>query len=37
MDAAFKFAVNGLNMEFAFSLMTDGHSIPDGLFCGHIN
>ena len=32
MDAAFKFAVNGLNMEFTFGLMTDGHNIPGGLF-----
>ena len=32
MDAAFEFAVNGLNMEFAFGLMTDGHNIPDHLF-----
>ena len=32
MDATFEFAVNGLNMEFAFSLMTDGHSVPGGLF-----
>ena len=32
MDAAFEFAVNGLNMEFAFRLMTDGRDIPSGLF-----
>ena len=32
MDAAFEFAVNGLNMEFAFGLMTDGQNIPGGLF-----
>ena len=32
MDAAFEFAVNGLNMEFTFGLMTDGHNIPGGLF-----
>ena len=32
MDAAFEFAVNGLNMEFTFELMTDGHNIPGGLF-----
>ena len=32
MDAAFEFAVNGLNMEFALGLMTDGHNIPRGLF-----
>ena len=24
--------MNGLNMEFAFGLMTDGHDIPSGLF-----
>ena len=32
MDAAFKFAVNGPNMEFALDLIRDGHSIPTGLF-----
>ena len=32
MDSAFEFTVNGLNMEFAFRLMTDGHNIPGGLF-----
>ena len=32
MDAAFKFAVNGLNMEFATNLVADGHSIPGSLF-----
>ena len=32
MDAAFKFAVNRLNMEFAINLVADGHSIPGGLF-----
>ena len=32
MDATFKFAGNGLNMEFAFGLMIDGHNIPGGLF-----
>ena len=32
MDAAFKFSVNGLNMEFAIHLVRDGHSIPDLLF-----
>ena len=31
MNATFEFAVNGLNMEFAFRLMTDGHNIPRGL------
>ena len=32
MDAAFEFAVNGLNMEFAINLVADGHGIPGGLF-----
>ena len=32
MDAAFEFAVNGLNMEFAINLVADGHSIPGKLF-----
>ena len=32
MDAAFEFAVNGLNMEFTINLVADGHSIPGGLF-----
>ena len=32
MDAAFKFAVNGLNMEFAINLVADGCSIPGQLF-----
>ena len=32
MDAAFEFAVNGLNMEFAIHLVADGHGIPGGLF-----
>ena len=32
MDATFEFAMNGLNMEFAFGLMTDDHDIPSGLF-----
>ena len=32
MDAAFKFSVNGPNMEFAFGLMLDGHDVPNGLF-----
>ena len=31
MDAAFKFAVNGLNMEFAIHLVADSCSIPNGL------
>ena len=34
MDAAFKFAVNRLNMEFAINLVADGHSIPGNLFVG---
>ena len=32
MDAAFEFAVNGPNMEFAFDLMKDGHTVPASLF-----
>ena len=32
MDAAFEFAVNGLNMEFAIHLVADGCGIPGGLF-----
>ena len=32
MDAAFEFAVNGLNMEFTIHLVADGHGIPGGLF-----
>ena len=32
MDPAFKFSVNGLNMEFMVHLAADGHSIPDILF-----
>ena len=32
MDAAFEFAVNGPNMEFALHLMRDGHAVPAGLF-----
>ena len=32
MDAAFKFAMDGLNMEFAINLVADGHGIPGGLF-----
>ena len=32
MDTTFEFAVIGLNMEFTFGLMTDGHNIPGGLF-----
>ena len=32
MDAAFKFAVNGLNMEFTIHLVADSRGIPGGLF-----
>ena len=32
MDAAFEFAVNRLNMEFAIHLVADGRGIPGGLF-----
>ena len=32
MDAAFEFAVNGLNMEFAINLVADSCGIPNGLF-----
>ena len=32
MDAAFKFAVNGPNIEFAFNLMKDGRTVPASLF-----
>ena len=32
MNAAFKFSVNGLNMQFTIHLVADGHSIPGGLF-----
>ena len=32
MDAAFEFAVNGPNMEFALHLMRDGHTVPARLF-----
>ena len=32
MDAAFEFAMNGPNMEFACDLLRDGHSIPATLF-----
>ena len=32
MDAAFEFAVNGLNMEFTIHLVADGCNIPGGLF-----
>ena len=32
MEAAFKFSVNGLNMEFAINLIMNGHSILGRLF-----
>ena len=32
MDAAFKFSVNGLNMEFAINLIADSRDVPSGLF-----
>ena len=32
MEAAYEFALNGENMEFAMSLVRDGHKIPDTLF-----
>ena len=32
MEAAFEFAVNGFNMEFAIGHMMEGHDIPEGLF-----
>ena len=32
MDAAFEFAINGPNIEFAFNLMKDGHTVPASLF-----
>ena len=32
MDAAFEFAVNGLNMEFVLDQIRNGHSVPAGLF-----
>ena len=32
MDAAFEFAVNGPNMDFAFDLIRTGCTIPAGLF-----
>ena len=32
MEAAFRFLVNGLNMEFAMNLIVNGRSIPGGLF-----
>ena len=32
MDAAFEFAVNGDNMEFAADLIRTGHTVPTALF-----
>ena len=32
MDAAFKFAVNGENMEFTMYLIRDGHAVSAALF-----
>ena len=32
MDAAFEFAVNGPNMEFALYLLGDGRTMPSSLF-----
>ena len=32
MDAAFEFAVNGPNMEFAFDLIRNGHTVLASLF-----
>ena len=32
MEAAFEFAINGPNMEFALSRIREGHSVPTGLF-----
>ena len=32
MEAAFEFAINGPNMEFALYLLRDGHTVPAGLF-----
>ena len=32
MDATFEFAINGPNIEFAFNLMKDGHTVPASLF-----
>ena len=32
MEAAFEFAVNGPNMEFALGRIREGHSVPAGLF-----
>ena len=32
MDAAFEFAVNGDNMEFAMNLIRTGRAVPAALF-----
>ena len=32
MEAAFEYAVNVPNMEFALSRIREGHSVPTGLF-----
>ena len=32
MEAAFEFAVNGPNMEFALNRIREGHTVPAGLF-----
>ena len=32
MEAAFEFAVNGPNMEFALNRIREGYSVPTGLF-----
>ena len=32
MEAAFEFAVNGENMEFALYRIAEGHTVPAGLF-----
>ena len=32
MDAAFKFAIKGPNMEFALDLIRTGHTVPAALF-----
>ena len=37
MDAAFEFAVNGENMEFAMYLISDGHTVPAALFIDILN
>ena len=32
MDATFEFSFNGLKMDFAMHLATDGHKVPEALF-----